>query len=102
METISVVDAGVQVSSAPEVRPERKIGIEIVRSAPVGHRRYHGPRPGRSLTSQPELSPHQRIVVLRGQLTLLRKRLQAGLPITASSIRRAEDIARSLEEEAAA
>jgi len=102
METIPAVEVEAQVSSVHDVRPERKIGVEIVRSAPVEQRRYHGSRPGRSLTSQPELSPHERIVLLRGQLTLLRKRLQAGLPVTADCVMRAERLARSLEAEVAA
>jgi hypothetical protein len=73
-----------------------------VQSAPLGRRRYHGSRPGRSLISKPELSPRDRIIALRGQLTLLRKRIQAGLPVTADCVMRAERLARSLEAEVAA
>jgi len=101
MENISF-EAGVQEAPSSEVHPQHKSGVEIVRSAPVTHRRYHGSRPGRSLTAQRELSPHERIVALRGQLTLLRKRLEAGLPVTADCVQRAERLARSIEAEVAA
>jgi|SRR5665213_2113853 len=102
MRNISVVEAEVQDSTSLEVHPQHKRGVEIVASAPIGSRNYHGSRPVRSLISKQELSPRDRIVALRGQLTLLRKRLQAGLPVTADCVLRAERLARSLEAEVAA
>jgi hypothetical protein len=102
METITAVEVDVQVPSPREFHPQCKNGVEIVRSAPVTHRHYQGSRPGRRLISKPELSPRDRIVALRGQLTLLRKRLQAGLPVTADCVMRAERLARSVEAELAA
>lgn len=40
-----------------------------------------------------------RLVTLRGQLTLIRLRAEQGIPLSVASIRRAEDLARSLESE---
>ena len=102
MQTITAVEVSVQGSSVSEVHTSHKRGVEIVRSAPIGSGNYHGPRPNRSPISKQELSPRDRIVALRGQLTLLRKRLQAGLPVTADCVLRAERLARSLEAEVAA
>ena len=47
MQNIPAVEAEIQVSSVPEVRPTRKIGIDVMRSDDVEHRFYFGPRPGR-------------------------------------------------------
>jgi hypothetical protein len=44
-----------------------------------------------------ELPRHDRLLILRAQLTLLRKRVEQGIPIELESIRRAEDLAHSLE-----
>jgi hypothetical protein len=43
------------------------------------------------------LSRADRILILRAQLTLLRKRAEQGIPITADAIERAESLARTLE-----
>ena len=47
MERLSECETEAQISSIPEVRQERKIGIDVVRSDDVEHRFYFGPRPGR-------------------------------------------------------
>ena len=38
-----------------------------------------------------------RVVILRGQLTIIRKRIEQGIPASIESISRAEELARSLE-----
>ncbi len=48
------------------------------------------------------LSRPERLTILRGQITLLRCRCEAGLPVTVNALAGAERIARSLELEAAA
>ncbi len=48
------------------------------------------------------LSRPNRLVVLRGQITLLRCRCELGLPVNVSDLAGAERIARSLELEEAA
>jgi hypothetical protein len=40
-----------------------------------------------------------RVVILRGQLTIIRKRVEQGIPASIKSIRRAEELARTLEDE---
>lgn len=45
------------------------------------------------------LSWRDRIVVLRGQLTVIRMRAERGIPVSMESIGRAEELARSLESE---
>lgn len=73
-------------------------GVEIVRSAAVSRRRYFEPHPARRpVRSEPEPSAHDRLTVLRGQLRLLRLRAEAGLPVDAAAIGRAERLAISLE-----
>lgn len=93
METIPAVELEAQVSSVPEIRSARKIGIEIVPSVDVGY------CPGHGFSQRRRLSRRDRIATLRGQLTLVRKRLQSGIPVDVSCIRRAENLARSLEVE---
>jgi len=81
----------------------RHSGIEIVPSAGVSRRYFSGPRPGRRyVCRESTLSRHDRIVVLRGQLKLMRMQLQAGLEITVGSIARVERLASTLETEDAA
>jgi hypothetical protein len=46
-----------------------------------------------------ELSWRDRITVLRGQLTLVRMRIELGMPAPIESIRRAERLARSIEQQ---
>lgn len=43
------------------------------------------------------MSRHERAMILRGQLTLLRVRAESGIPVSVESIARAENLARSLE-----
>lgn len=94
MQTIPAVEHKAQVSSGSEVRP----GFEIVRSPNLSRRRFSGPRSGRRpVRFQPELSAHDRVVLLRSQLRLLRLRIEAGLPVSAAAIGRAERLAVSLE-----
>jgi hypothetical protein len=38
-----------------------------------------------------------RVVILRGQLSIIRKRIEQGIPVSIESISRAEELARSLE-----
>jgi hypothetical protein len=102
MQTITAAEADVQASSVSDVHTNHKCGVEIVRSAPIGSRNYRGSRHTHSPISKQELSPRDRMIALRGQLTLLRKRLQAGLPVTADCVLRAERLAISLETEIAA
>lgn len=44
-----------------------------------------------------DLSRPDRLTILRGQITLLRRRCEAGLPVTVDALAGAERIARSLE-----
>ena len=44
-----------------------------------------------------DLSRPERLVILRGQITLLRCRCEAGLPVTVDALAGAERIARTLE-----
>jgi len=93
MATITGVEVEAQDSSIPN---GRKNGIEVVHSANVSRSRYFGPRPGRP-TAARELSTHDRLTLLCGQLRLLRRRAELGLIVTADSIERAERLASSLE-----
>ena len=78
-------------------------GVEIVRSADLTRRHYFRPRfRRRSVSSQSELSQHDRITLLFRELRVLRKRLQAGQPVAAACLIRLENVARSLQSEAAA
>ena len=43
------------------------------------------------------LPRHERLTVLRGQLTILRMRAEQGIPVSVESIARAERVARNLE-----
>ena len=43
------------------------------------------------------LSRPEQLTILRGQITLLRHRCEAGLPVAVDALARAEGIARSLE-----
>jgi len=91
-----------QESCLPSSSSQHSIGLKIVRSAPCVRKHCYRFRPARSINSKSELSPRDRIITLCGQLTLLRKRLQAGLPVTADCVMRAERLARTLEAEVAA
>lgn len=92
-----------QATYISEVHQARNIGIDLVPSANVSRHRFYGPRPGRrSISARPELSQHDRIVALRRDLTILRRRLQDGLPVTADCVIRVENLARTLEAERAA
>jgi len=44
-----------------------------------------------------ELSRRDKIIILRGQLTLLRQRAESDFPVSVEAIARAEELARSLE-----
>lgn len=91
MQTIAAVKPEPQ---GPSVRP-------LIHSASISRRHYAGPRLGRRpVRFQPELSAHDRLVLLRSQLRLLRLRAQAGLPVTPAAIGRAELLANSLEDAA--
>ena len=39
----------------------------------------------------------RKLTVLRGQLTLIRRRAEAGIPVSVESLARAEELARTLE-----
>ena len=54
--------------------------------------RLHVERIGNSVLPRPE-----RLVVLRGQLTILRMRVEQGIPVSVEAIARAEQLARTLE-----
>jgi hypothetical protein len=43
------------------------------------------------------ISRAQKLTVLRGQLTLIRRRAETGIPVSVESIARAEALARTLE-----
>jgi len=45
----------------------------------------------------PGLTRSEMLTVLRGQLTLIRRRAEEGLPVSVESITRAERLARTLE-----
>jgi len=45
------------------------------------------------------LSWRDRIVILRGQLTIIRTQAETGIPVSVESIARAEQLARSLSQE---
>jgi hypothetical protein len=85
------------IETSGKLQIAHQSGIEVVRSAGVSRRYFSGPRPGRGPSPAPELSKHDRIVILRGQLTMLRKQLEAGLQISIGSVARAERLACSLE-----
>lgn len=42
---------------------------------------------------------HGRLRILRGQLTLIRKRAEQGIPVSVECVARAEELVRSLESE---
>ena len=50
----------------------------------------------------PSLPWRDRVVILRGQLTIIRTRAESGIPLSVESIRRAEDLAHSLQSEESA
>jgi len=54
--------------------------------------RLHVERIGNSVLPRPE-----RLTVLRGQLTILRMRVEQGIPVSVEAIARAEQLARTLE-----
>jgi hypothetical protein len=54
--------------------------------------RLHVERIGNSVLPRPE-----RLTVLRGQLTILRMRVEQGIPVSVESLARAEQLARTLE-----
>ncbi len=56
------------------------------------HVRLHIEQIGNSVLPRPE-----GLTVLRGQLTILRMRVEQGIPVSVESIARAEQLARTLE-----
>src|SRR5580704_12245148 len=92
-----------QESALNHPRKKQGAGAEIVPSADLSRRHYFRPRfKRRTVSSQSALSPHDRIVALRRDLTILRRRLQDGQPVAAACLIRLENVARSLEAEVAA
>ena|SRR6185369_12795152 len=90
---------------AGEINSARKVGVEIVLSAQLPGSFFHVRR-GRSSSFSPDrhalsgdhdLPRPDRLAALRGQLTLLKHRCKAGLPVTVNALAGAERIARSLE-----
>jgi hypothetical protein len=73
-----------QAANSPEsqekVHSTRRDGIEIVSSALLSSRFFH-----------------ERLTILRGQLTIIRRRAESGIPVSVESIARAEHLARTLE-----
>ena len=45
----------------------------------------------------PEIPRAARLTILRGQLTVIRRRAEGGVPVSVESIARAEELARKLE-----
>jgi hypothetical protein len=43
------------------------------------------------------ISPSEQLAVLRGQLTLIRRRVETGIPVSVETIARAERLAHNLE-----
>jgi hypothetical protein len=43
------------------------------------------------------ISRAEKLTVLRGQMTLIRRRAETGIPVSVESLRRAEELARELE-----